>query len=65
MTIQALYVFCHPLIDILGTICLIALIAASMLYAIVWIVKLIWRYVLTAGALAILVVILGSVLGVL
>lgn len=65
MTIGNLYILCHPLIDVLGTLCLIVLAAASTLYAIIWIVRKIWKFVLTVGAISVLIVILAVILGVL
>ena len=65
MSIESLFIYMHPLIDILGTICLIALMAGGVLYILVWIGRRIWRYVLTAGAITAFVVILALSLGVL
>lgn len=65
MTIETLFVLCHPLIDVLGTLCLIVLMAAGVLYVTMLIVRKIWKFVLTAGALATFLVILALALGVL
>ena len=62
MTIPELYIFFSPLTQLLGTICLIMLIAASVIFAIVWIFRLIWRFVVAAGAIAFFVMVLEIVL---
>lgn len=68
MTIQQLFIllepFLHPLIDLLGTICLTLLVAASVLWAAAWIIRRIWKYVLAAGAVLFLVAALALTLGV-
>lgn len=68
MAIIKLYIFLQPLIDILidilGTICLILLAAAGTLYAFLWIMNKIWKYLLAAGAITLLVTVMGLVLGV-
>lgn len=65
MTIESLFIHMHPVIDFLGTICLIALMAGGVLYVLVWIGRRIWKYVLTAGAVFTLMIILALSLGVL
>lgn len=68
MTIQQLLIllepFLHPLVDFLGTICLILLVAASVLWTAAWIIRRIWKYVLAAGAVLFLVAVLALTLGV-
>lgn len=49
MTIIDLYYFFLPLINVLGTICLVALTAGSVLYLMAWIIKRIWKGVLAIG----------------
>ena len=65
MQFESLFNMFHPVIDILGTICLIALMAGGVLYVLVWIGRRIWKYVLTAGAVTAFVVILALSLGIL
>ena len=54
----------HPLVDLLGTICLIVLIAAGVLWAAVWIIQRIWKFVLAAGAVVFLAAALALTLGI-
>lgn len=65
MTIIELYTLLTPLIQFLGTICLIALSAGGMLFAITWIIRNTWKYILSFGAISfvlfVAVLILGSV----
>lgn len=49
MSIAELYIFFTPLINILGTICLIALAAGSVLYVMYWILKRIWKGIVAVG----------------
>ena len=46
MTIENLYIIFHPVIDILGTLCLLALMAGGVLYVGMWVLSRIWRYLL-------------------
>lgn len=62
MTIPELYILFLPLIQFLGTVCLILLIAASAIAVFVWIFRLIWRFVVAAGAVAFFVMVLNLVL---
>ena len=64
MTWLDLYSLFHPLIDILGTICLIALSAGSVLYLMFWILKRIWKGLLAVGMLSFSVFMLMAFLGV-
>ena len=68
MTIQQLFIILepilHPLVDLLGTICLILLVAAGVLWTAAWIIRRIWKYVLAAGAVLFLVAALALTLGV-
>lgn len=68
MTIQQLFILLepilHPLVDLLGTVCLTLLVAAGILWAAAWIIQRIWKYVLAAGALFFLVAVLALTLGV-
>ena len=68
MTIQQLLIllepFVHPLVDFLGTICLILLVAAGVLWTAAWIIRRIWKYVLATGAALFLVAVLALTLGV-
>ena len=52
MTIIQLYSLLEPLIKVLGTLCLIALLAGGMLFVITWIVKRYWKQILTFGAVS-------------
>jgi hypothetical protein len=52
MDIIALYTFFHPLIDVLGTLCLIALMAGSVLYVAAWIICRIWKGIVAVGVLS-------------
>ena len=54
----------HPLVDLLGTICLIVLIAAGVLWAAVWIIQRIWKFVLADGAVVFLAAALALTLGI-
>ncbi len=62
MTLSTLHTLFHPLIDLLGTICLIGLSAAGTLYIIGWILQKIWKLLLAMGVLALLVAVMGSML---
>ena len=62
MTIPELYILLSPLTQFLGTICLIGLITASVSSAIVWSFRLIWKFVVAAGAIAFFVMVLQIVL---
>lgn len=64
MDLMELYIFFLPLINVLGTICLIALAAASILIMIVWILRKIWMYLVAVGVFTVLVVLGGYVLAV-
>ena len=64
MTWLDLYFLFHPLIDILGTICLIALSAGSVLYLMCWILKRIWKGLVAVGMLSFSVFVLMAFLGV-
>jgi hypothetical protein len=64
MTWLDLYILFHPLIDILGTICLIALSAGSVLYLMYWILKRIWKGLVAVGMLSFSVFVLMAFLGV-
>ena len=63
MFIMELFTLCQPLIIFLGTICLMALIAAGTLCAIVWLMKLLWRIFMAAGAIAVVGGALWLILG--
>lgn len=58
MDIIALYAFFHPLIDVLGTVCLIALMAGSVLYVAAWIISKIWKGIVAVGVLSFCVLLL-------
>lgn len=61
MTVPALYIFFQPLIQALGTICLLGLAAAGVIVILLWIFRMIWRFVVAAGALTLLAFVLTSV----
>ena len=63
MSLIELYIWLQPLTSIIGTICLIVLAAAGTLYAFVWIMNRIWKYLLAAGVITFLVAMAGLVLG--
>lgn len=52
MNIIELYTFFLPLINLLGTLCLTALIAGSVLFVMVWIIKRIWKGVVAVGVVS-------------
>ena len=64
MTILELYTLLTPLIQFLGTICLIALSAGGVLFTIAWVISKTWKYILSFGAISFVlfavVLILGS-----
>ncbi len=63
MTIIDLYILLQPLIDILGTICLIALVAGGTIFVMVWFVKTFWKQILTVGAISFVVIMAVLVVG--
>lgn len=63
MSLIELYIWLQPLTSIIGTVCLIVLAAAGTLYAFVWIMNRIWKYLLAAGVITFLVAMAGLVLG--
>lgn len=52
MSIIDLYIFFLPLINILGNLCLTALIAGSVLYVMAWIISRIWKGIVALGVLS-------------
>lgn len=52
MTIAQLYLLLQPLITVLGTLCLIALVAGGTLFVIAWIIRKLWIYMMAFGAAA-------------
>lgn len=52
MTILELYTVLLPLINFLGTICLIALLAGGTLFTMVWIMKKVWKCVLAVSTVS-------------
>ena len=64
MTIMELYILFLPLIQVLGTICLIVLAAGSVVVTFVWIIRRIWMYIVAAGLLTVFVVFMGLALNV-
>ena len=62
MSIPELYILFAPLTQFLGTVCLVLLLAASVVVVIVWIFRLVWRFVVAAGALAFFILVLNLVL---
>ncbi len=64
MTIMELYIFFLPLIQVLGTVCLIVLAAGSVVVTFVWIIKRIWMYIVAAGLITVFVVFMGLALNV-
>jgi ABC-type maltose transport system permease subunit len=63
MTIIQLYTLLEPLIQVLGTLCLIALLAGGMLFAMVWIAKRYWKQILTFGAVSFVLMVVVLVVG--
>ena len=62
MSIIELYTFFLPLINLLGTLCLTALIAGSVLYVMAWIIKRIWKGIVALGVFSFCVFLLAIVL---
>ena len=62
MEILELYTFFYPLIQVLGTVCLIVLAAGSVVVTFVWIIRRIWMYLVAAGVLTFLVAMAGLAL---
>lgn len=52
MTIIELYAILQPLIQLLGTVCLIVLTVRGAVFAIVWVIRKLWVYILVFGAAA-------------
>ena len=63
MSIIELYAFFLPLINLLGTLCLTALIAGSVLFLLVWIIKRIWKGVVAVGLLSFCAILAVVLLG--
>ena len=63
MSINEMYIFFLPLINFLGTICLIALTAGSILLVLAWIIKRIWKGIVAVGALSFCVFLVMIFLG--
>jgi hypothetical protein len=63
MSIIELYHCLQPLINFLGTICLIALVSGGTVFALVWIVKKLWKYILAFGAISFVLFSLVLILG--
>ena len=63
MSIIDLYVFFQPLINLLGTLCLIVLIAGSVLYLIYQIIKRIWKGIMALGVVTFCVLIVVALWG--
>ena len=49
MTLMELYILLHPLIDVLGTITLILLVAGCAVVAVVWFFKTFWKHIVITG----------------
>lgn len=47
MTILELHTLLQPLINFLGTICLIGLVAGGALMAIAWLIRKLWKVIVT------------------
>ena len=62
MRLLELYIWLQPLTSALGTICLIVLAAAGTLYAAMWILNRIWKYLLAAGVLTVILALAKLVL---
>lgn len=52
MNIIELYALLQPLINFLGTICLIALVSGGIVATIIWIAKTFWKQILAFGAIS-------------
>lgn len=63
MTIQQLHIWLQPPINFLGEICLMLIALGGLSWAVVWIAKRIWRYVLAAGAILALAALILLYLG--
>ncbi len=51
MTLMELYILLHPLIDVLGTITLILLVAGCAVIAAVWFFKTFWKPIVITGVI--------------
>lgn len=49
MTIMELYILLQPLINFLGTVCLILLVAGCAVFAAVWFFKTFWKPIVFSG----------------
>lgn len=63
MNIINLYILFLPLIKILGTLCLIVLIAGSVLFVTAWIIRRIWKGIVAVGVLSFCVFLAVLLLG--
>ena len=51
MTLMDLYILLHPLIDVLGTVTLILLVAGCAVAAVVWFFKTFWKPIVITGVI--------------
>lgn len=51
MNINELYNAFAPLINVMGSLCLTALISITVLYAVFWILKKVWKVVSAVGVI--------------
>lgn len=58
MTWVELFTAFHPVIDVLGTLCLIVLTFGSTLLVIVWVIKKTWKFIVAAGVITLIVVVI-------
>lgn len=63
MNINEMYIFFLPLINFLGTICLVALTAGSVLFVLAWIIKRIWKGIVAVGVLSFCAILVMIFLG--
>ena len=57
MTLMDLYILLHPLIDVLGTVTLILLVAGCAVTAVVWFFKTFWKPIVISGVIFLFVTI--------
>lgn len=58
MTLIEIYILLQPLIDFLGTVCLILLVAGCAVFAVVWFFKTFWKPIVISGVVFLMLTIL-------
>ena len=62
MSLIELYIWLQPFTSALGTVCLIVLAAAGTLYAVMWVLNRIWKYLLAGGVITVILALAKLVL---